>query len=145
MPTVYLGKDKHFLTTGLEVIVINRFTFKSSSKEFITLQNAKNCSEVCTIEKKDTWELEDKERITCDLVHFFSYTDCISQSVVDIDSYFVYDSKKYLQELLEYHQERYSNVGYKVLPSIETNALQAYSPYSDKYPWMLENYITPLD
>lgn len=145
MPAVYIGQDEHFLTTGLEVIVTNRSTFENSSREFITLQNATNRNTVCTIEKKDTWRLEDKERITCDLVQFFSYTDCISQSVINIDSYFVHESSKHLSELLGWHQERYNNVGYKVLPNVETNPTQAYSPYSDNYPWMLENYVTPLD
>lgn len=145
MPAVYIGQDEHFLKTGLEVIITNRFIFESSPKEFITLQNASNRNEVCTIEKKDTWRLEDKERITCDLIQFFSYTDCISQSVVDISSYFLHNSSKHVQKLLEWHQERYSNVGYKVLPNVETNPTQAYSYYSDKFPWMLDNYVPSLD
>ena len=55
MPAVYIGQDEHFLKTDLEVIITNRFIFESSPKEFITLQNASNRNEVCTIEKKDTW------------------------------------------------------------------------------------------
>ena len=145
MPLVYIGRNEHFLTNGMVVVQTGLFSFKNSPVVFITLQNAKNRHEICTIKEADTWYIEDKDHITCDLVEIFQYTDCVSQYTNSVSSFFVHDAKKHLSELLEWHQERWSNIGSKIVPNVQTNPTEAFSPYSDKYPWMLENYSPPIN
>ncbi len=141
MPLIYIGNNQHFLRPVMEVKQIGLRKFHNSSKVFITLQNVKDSNEVCTIEQKDSWHLEDKERITCDLVQIFCFTDCISQYTIPIAEFFLHNVKKHLPELLEWHQERWSNIGSKVIPNVETNPTEAFNPFSDKYPWMLNDYV----